>query len=54
MACDDCAIQAEMALCGDGLDLEVHADECKHEALEVLDQVVEAAQSLRVPVSCDM
>ena len=33
----------------DGLDLEVHCDEGEHEALEVLDQVVEAAQPLGIP-----
>ena len=34
---------------GDGLDLEVHGDERKDHALEVLDQVVEATQTLGVP-----
>ena len=40
-----------LSLLGDGLDLEVHADEGEDKALEVLDQVVEAAQSLRIPAT---
>ena len=33
---------------GDGLDLEVEGDEAEDEALEVLNQVVEEAEALRV------
>lgn len=33
----------------DGLDFEVEADETEYEAFEVLDQVVEDSESLRIP-----
>ena len=40
-----------LSLLSDGLDLEVHADEGKHEALEVLNQVVETAEALGIPAT---
>ena len=38
----------------DGLDFEMQADEREHETLEILDQVIEATETFRVPRLVDV